>query len=202
MRSVCLFFCGARADALDLQSRNFLISPHSNPSDHICAEALTTAYHALLLSVLTTWQPKQNALNAQGLVAFIQSVLLALPSSSSARAGPPVQNIVFGEILVDVLWSTDAQLDEFLADAKSALVSSEQAPGGQQVKDTPKKDTTDSAEHAARLRHFVEQDKETLSELVKRLLVSTSTRFYSILNLSTNSSLASLISLYAESVLT
>ncbi|KAG2755797.1 hypothetical protein P692DRAFT_20853707 [Suillus brevipes Sb2] len=150
--------------------RNFLISPHSNPSDHICAEALTTAYHALLLSVLTTWQPKQNVLNAQGLVAFIQSVLLALPSSSSTRAGPPVQNIVFGEILVDVLWSTDAQLDEFLADAKSALVSSEQAPGGQQVKDTPKKDTTDGAEHAARLRHFVEQDKETLSELVKRLL--------------------------------
>ncbi|KAG1874783.1 transcription factor/nuclear export subunit protein 2-domain-containing protein [Suillus subalutaceus] len=150
--------------------RNFLISPHSNPSDLICAEALTTAYHALLLSVLTTWQPKQNALNAQAFVAFIQSVLLALPSSSCARAGPPVQNIVFGEILVDVLWATDAQLDEFLADAKSALVGSEQACGGQQVKDTPKKDTTDGAGKAALLKHFVEQDKETLSELVKRLL--------------------------------
>ncbi|KAG1857214.1 transcription factor/nuclear export subunit protein 2-domain-containing protein [Suillus tomentosus] len=150
--------------------RNFLISPHSNPSDPICAEALTTAYHALLLSVLTTWQPKQSPLNAQGLVAFIQSVLLALPSSSSARAGPPVQSIVFGEILVDVLWSTDAQLDEFLSDAKSTLVNSEQASGGQQVKDSPNKDTTDVAENAAQLRHSVEQDKETLSELVKRLL--------------------------------
>ncbi|KAG1756059.1 transcription factor/nuclear export subunit protein 2-domain-containing protein [Suillus lakei] len=150
--------------------RNFLISPHSNPSDPICAEALTTAYHALLLSVLTTWQPKQNSLNAQALVAFIQSVLLALPSSSAARAGPPVQNVIFGEILVDVLWSTDAQLDEFLADAKSALVGSEQVSGDQQVKDAPKKDITDSAGKAARLRHFVEQDKETLSELVKRLL--------------------------------
>ncbi|KAG2043203.1 transcription factor/nuclear export subunit protein 2-domain-containing protein [Suillus americanus] len=150
--------------------RNFLISPHSNSSDPICAEALTTAYHALLLSVLTTWQPKQNALNAQAFVAFIQSVLLALPSSSSARAGPPVQNIVFGEILVDVLWATDAQLDEFLADAKSALVGSEQASGSQQVKDTLKKDTTDGAGKAALLKHFVEQDKETLSELVKRLL--------------------------------
>jgi THO complex subunit 2 len=115
--------------------------------------------------------------------------------------GPPVQNIVFGEILVDVLWSTDAQLDEFLADAKSALVGSEQASGGQQVKDAPKKDITDGAGKAAQLRHFVEQDKETLSELVKRLLVSTSTQFYNILNLSTNSSLASLISLYVESAL-
>jgi THO complex subunit 2 len=139
-------------------------------------------------------------LNAQALVAFIQSVLLALPSSS-ARVGPPVQNIVFGEILVDVLWSTDAQLDEFLADAKSALVGSEQASGGQQVKDAPKKDITDGAGKAAQLRHFVEQDKETLSELVKRLLVSISTQFYNILNLSTNSSLASLISLYVESAL-
>ncbi|KAG2361997.1 transcription factor/nuclear export subunit protein 2-domain-containing protein [Suillus spraguei] len=138
--------------------RNFLIPPHSNPSDPICAEALTTAYHALLLSVLTTWQPKQNALNAQALVAFIQSVLLALPSSSSARAD-----------FVDVLWSADAQLDEFLADAKSALVGSEQASGGQQVKGTPK-DIMDGTEVAVRLRHSVEQDKETLSELVKRLL--------------------------------
>ncbi|KAG2148090.1 transcription factor/nuclear export subunit protein 2-domain-containing protein [Suillus clintonianus] len=149
--------------------RNFLISPHSNPSDPICAEALTTAYHALLLSALTTWQPK-HSLNAQALVAFIQSVLLALPSSSSARAGPPVHNAVFGEILVDVLWSTDAQLDEFLADAKSALVGSEQASGGYQVKDTTKKDTTDGAVKASRLRYLVEQDKDTLSELVKRLL--------------------------------
>ncbi|KAG0699864.1 transcription factor/nuclear export subunit protein 2-domain-containing protein [Suillus ampliporus] len=151
------------------ECRNFLISPHSNPSDPICAEALTTAYHALLLSVLTTWQPK-HSLNAQALIAFIQSVLVALPSSSSARAGPPVQNVVFGEILVDVLWSLDAQLDEFLADAKSALLGSEQASGGQQVKDSPKKDTTDGAGKAARLRQFVEQDKDTLSELVRRLL--------------------------------
>lgn len=103
---------------------------------------------------------------------------------------------------MDVLWSTDAQLDEFLSDAKSTLVNSEQASGGQQVKDTPNKDTTDVAENAAQLRHSVEQDKETLSELVKRLLVSTSTQFYSILNLSTNSSLALLISPYVENALT
>lgn len=81
--------------------------------------------------------------------------------------GPLLQNAAFGEMLVDVMWSTDAQLDEFLADAKAALSGSEQISGGQ-------KDNSDSVGKAARLRQFVEQDKDTLSELVKRFLVSTS----------------------------
>lgn len=159
-------------------SRNFLISPHSNPTDPVSGEALATAYHALLLSVLKTWQP-EHSLTSQVLVAFIQSVLFALPSSSSARVGQLAQNASFGEVLVDVIWSTDAQLDEFLADAKAALSGSDQTPGGQQMKDTPKKDTTDGVGRVARLKQFAEQDKDTLSELVKRLLVSASERYTS-----------------------
>ena len=118
------------------------------------------------MSVLKTWQSK-HSLTSQALVAFVQSVLSALPSSSSARVGPLLQNTAFGEILVDVIWSTDAQLDEFLADAKAALSGSEQTSGGQN-------DNSDSVGKAARLRQFVEQDKDILSELVKRFLVSTS----------------------------
>ena len=87
--------------------------------------------------------------------------------------GHAVHNAAFGEILVDVIWSADAQLDEFLADAKAGLSGSEQPSGGQQAKDSEQKDTIDCAGKAARLRQFAEQDKDALSELVKRLLVST-----------------------------
>jgi hypothetical protein len=119
--------------------------------------------------------------------------------------GQIVRNAAFGEIFVDVIWSTDAQLDEFLADAKAALSGSEQTSGGQQTKDTPKKDVTDGVGKAARLRQSVEQDKDTLSELVKRFLVSisaphASSRVYS--EFSATSSRASLTLLYVESAST
>ena len=99
-------------------SRNILISPHCNPSDSNCADVLTTAYHTLLCCALSTWSPK-DTLTADTFLAFVQSVLDGLPSSSSASASNSCNAALFGEIVVDMVWSIDAELDEILADTKA-----------------------------------------------------------------------------------
>src|SRR5712672_140303 len=91
-------------------SRNILISPHCNPSDPNCADVLTTAYHTLLCCALSTWSPK-DTLTADTFLAFVQSVLDGLPSSSSTLASNPRNAALFGEIVVDMVWSIDAELD-------------------------------------------------------------------------------------------
>jgi THO complex subunit 2 len=105
-------------------SRNILISPHCNPSDPNCADVLTTAYHTLLCSTLRTWSP-HDTLTADAFLAFLQSVLDGLPSSSTLSTNS--SNVApFGEIVVDMVWSIDAELDEILADTKVALANVEQ----------------------------------------------------------------------------
>jgi len=99
-------------------SRNILISPHCNPSDPNCADVLTTAYHTLLCCALSTWSPK-DTLTADTFLAFVQSVLDGLPSSSSTSASNSCNAALFGEIVVDMVWSIDAELDEILADTKA-----------------------------------------------------------------------------------
>ncbi len=99
-------------------SRNILISPHCNPSDPNCADVLTTAYHTLLCCALSTWSPK-DTLTADTFLAFVQSVLDGLPSSSSTLASNSCNAALFGEIVVDMVWSIDAELDEILADTKA-----------------------------------------------------------------------------------
>lgn len=106
-------------------SRNILISPHCNTSNPDCVDVLTTAYHTLLSSALRTWSSK-DALSADGFVAFVRSVLDALPSSSSTPGPDSSNTSLFGEILVDMVWSIDAELDEVLADAKVAIANEAQ----------------------------------------------------------------------------
>jgi THO complex subunit 2 len=106
-------------------SRNILISPHCNPSDPNCADVLTTAYHTLLCSTLSTWSP-EHPLTADAFLAFVQSVLDGLPSSSSTSSSDSSNTALFGEIVVDMVWSIDAELDEILADAKVAIANVEQ----------------------------------------------------------------------------
>jgi THO complex subunit 2 len=106
-------------------SRNTLISPHCNPSDPNCADVLTTAYHTLLCSTLRTWSFK-DSLTADAFLAFVQSVLDGLPSSSSTSATNSSNSVLFGEIVVDMVWSIDAELEEIQADAKVAIANSEQ----------------------------------------------------------------------------
>ena len=85
---------------------------------------LTTAYHTLLCSTLRTWSPI-DTLTADTFLAFLQSVLDGLPSSSTSSTNS--SNVaLFGEIVVDMVWSIDAELDEILADTKVALANVEQ----------------------------------------------------------------------------
>ncbi|KAH7888047.1 transcription factor/nuclear export subunit protein 2-domain-containing protein [Phlebopus sp. FC_14] len=142
----------------EAECRNSLIAAHSDPADPHNAATLTTAYHTLLFSALRTWSPKP-LLTPQALVSFVQSVLLSLPSSSAQSGRSPSDNL-FGELLVDIVWSVDAQLDELLADAKAA--ASELVPGPK-PKDIPK---------ASQMKQTVEQDKELLTDLVKRFLIT------------------------------
>lgn len=88
-------------------------------------DVLTTAYHTLLCSTLRTWSPK-DTLTADAFLAFVQSVLDGLPSSSSASSSNSSNATLFGEIVIDMVWSIDAELDEILADAKVAMANIEQ----------------------------------------------------------------------------
>ncbi|KAF9224309.1 hypothetical protein BS17DRAFT_779623 [Gyrodon lividus] len=143
----------------ETECRNFLISAHSNPADPNSAGTLTTAYNTLLFSTLKTWSPSV-LLTPQGFVAFVHSVLASLPSSS-AQSGRPPSNTWFGELLVDIVWSLDAKLDELVADAKAVVAASEQVANNQKPKDLLK---------AAQIKQTTEQDKELLTDIVKRLL--------------------------------
>lgn len=141
-------------------SRNTLIAPHCNPSDPSCVDVLTTAYHTLLCSVLHTWSPK-HTLSANAFVEFVQSVLNDLPSTSSTISSNVT---VFGEHLVDMMWSVDAELDEVLADSKIAL-----ATGGDQG--VPNTTVSALLSKAKKAKQNAELDKETIQVIVKKFLV-------------------------------
>lgn len=101
--------------SFQLYSRNIFIAPHCNLSDPKSIDVLTTACHTLLSSTLKTWSLKESVTTDE-FVAFLQSVLEGLPSSSSSNSS--ANAALFGDILVDVIWSIDAELDEVLFDAK------------------------------------------------------------------------------------
>ena len=103
-----------------MTSRNILIAPHCNPCEPDCVDVLMTVYNTLLSSTLKTWSPK-HTLTGTAFVTFVQSVLEGLPSSSSTSS--PSHVAIFGEILVDLIWSVDAELEEIIAEAKVALAA-------------------------------------------------------------------------------
>lgn len=142
---------------LQICSRNTLIAPHCNPSDPSCIDVLTTAYHTLLCSVLLTWSPK-DTISANAFVEFVQSVLKDLPSTSSTTSSHVT---VFGEHLVDMLWSVDVELDEVLADSRAALATT----GGDSAA------LSALLSKAKKAKQNAELDKETVQVIVKKLLV-------------------------------
>lgn len=139
-------------------SRDFLLPAHLNPTGPASVDTLTTAYHTLLFSTLRTWAPS-SSFTPQNFVDFVQSVLVSLPSSS-AQSRPTQSNTFFGELLVDIVWSLDAQLDEVVTDAKATIATVEQPTAGTNL------------QKATGIRQTAEQDKQLLVDVVKRLLVS------------------------------
>ncbi len=117
-------------------------------------DTLTTASHALLVSVLSTWS-SEHALSQIQFTDFVKSVLDSLPSSSSQQSSSCAAT--FGDYLVDMVWSVDAALDEVLSDAKLTLSAVDPDP--------------EVAGRAQRAKESTESDKESLQVIVKRLLV-------------------------------
>lgn len=153
----CAYLCLAH-----FCSRNILISPHCNPLDPNCVDVLTTVYHTLLSSVLDTWSPKHK-LSTAAFVQFVQSVLNDLPSTSSTSSTASSNASIFGEHLVDMIWSVDAELDEILVDATAALSTSEEATASNSVASLLAKTRV--------AKQNVEQDKDAIRAIVKKLLV-------------------------------
>ena len=148
---------------LTCHSRNMLISPHCNPTNPDCVDVLTTAYHTLLSSTLSTFFPKPS-LTPVMFVDFVRSVLTNLPSSSHASPQSNPRSTVFGEHLVDMVWSLDAELDEIISDAKAAIsnISSDQEKS---------KGAAEALAKSQKAKMSAEGDKETVQAIVKSLLV-------------------------------
>ncbi|KAH9899792.1 transcription factor/nuclear export subunit protein 2-domain-containing protein [Cubamyces lactineus] len=141
----------------DAECRKLVTGPHSNPYDADANATLTTVYHALLSSTLLSW-PVKKRLSVDAVVGFVQSVLDHLPSSSAPSEKSP--NVVaFGEILVDVIWTIDSELEEIVGDAKNAGSAAEEG--------TVSPATVDQVLKA---KANAESDKSTIETVVKRLL--------------------------------
>jgi THO complex subunit 2 len=91
--------------------------------------------------------------------------LRSLPSSSSLSANIPSNAAVFGEALVDMIWTVDAELDEVLADAKTALATCDEQGNA----------ATGSAaavpNKSRKTKQDAEKDKDSIQFIVKKLLV-------------------------------
>ncbi|KAF8165073.1 transcription factor/nuclear export subunit protein 2-domain-containing protein [Crassisporium funariophilum] len=147
----------------DSECRNILIAPHCNPTSPDCLDVLTTAYHTILCASLVTWSPP-HALTPIAFVEFLQSVLINLPSSSNTTSKVPLHVSIFGDHLVDMIWSIDTELDELLIEARAASTAlADQAPSSA-------KDVGSLVSKAKKVQANVESDKQRLQTIVKKLL--------------------------------
>ncbi|KAI9000935.1 transcription factor/nuclear export subunit protein 2-domain-containing protein [Trametes punicea] len=141
----------------DEECRKLVTGPHSNPYDPDANATLTTIYHALISSTLLSW-PVKRSLSVDAVIAFVQSVLDRLPSSSTPSEKSP--NVVaFGEILVDVIWAIDSELEEIVGDAKNAANAAEQGTM-----------SPATVEQVVKAKANAESDKSTIESIVRRLL--------------------------------
>ena len=129
-----------------LTSRQLFLKLHSTCPNGQGSDDLYTAYNTLLTAALSTWSSHKR-LTPATFVAFVQSVLSGLPSTSSSA--PEFSSLTWlGGSLVDMLWSIDIELDELVAESKA----SESTSGGEHQKDG-------------------EKDKQVVADLVRKLLV-------------------------------
>lgn len=76
--------------------------------------------------------------------------------------------MLFGELLVDLIWTVDAELDDIYQDSKVALLNAEQG-NGPIVADGV--DATAVLARVAKAKQTAEADKETLAGTVNLLVV-------------------------------
>lgn len=153
------FFLSSATQPKSSRSRNLLVPFHSNPTDPRSSNALTTAYHTLLLSTLVTW-PAKHTLSSDALIRFVETTLQGLPGTSHDASPTPSATQAFGELLVDTIWATDEQLDIVVGDAKAAA----EAKAKGEIAESDAAATVKAKQNA-------EKDKETLVYITKQLLV-------------------------------
>lgn len=127
----------------------------------------------MLYATLLTW-PSQHKLDLAALVSFTQSVLEDLPSSSSPSQ-KSANLLRFGEVIVDVVWAVDSELDEVIMDAKAVIGPDEADKNGKisptQRKAGPKDEQNETAEAAVKAKSTAEADKLSLANFISKLLV-------------------------------
>jgi THO complex subunit 2 len=137
-------------------------------------DVLTTAYHTLIYATLVTWSPP-NPLSPTAFADFVQSVLINLPSSSNTTAKSPTHTTIFGEHLVDMVWSVDTELDELLNEARAvSAVSADQSK-------LSAKDLAFIVSKAKKAQQNAESDKQRIQVIVKKLLVRPFPQSYTVI---------------------
>ncbi|KAF9534975.1 transcription factor/nuclear export subunit protein 2-domain-containing protein [Crepidotus variabilis] len=146
----------------EAECRKLLIGLHAGLNEPNAIDALTTVYHTLLCATLPTWTPT-SFLTPIGFVDFVNSIASSLPSSSNS-AKQSSNASIFGEILVDMIWSLDAELDELLVEARTAATVT--------IEHTklPARDHVLLTSKAKKSQQTVEGDKQRLPIIVKKLL--------------------------------
>jgi THO complex subunit 2 len=128
---------------------------------------LTTAYHTLLSAVLLSWTPK-HPITLNAFVTFVRSVLDGLPSTSTASSTTSSNASIFGELLADIIWSIDAELEEITGDARIAL---SQCSEQNKAKEGKEKDRATILAKVTKAKQNADADKDSLVELVQKFLV-------------------------------
>ncbi|KAI0091900.1 transcription factor/nuclear export subunit protein 2-domain-containing protein [Irpex rosettiformis] len=146
----------------EAECRSLLATPHSNPADQASNDLLSTVYHTLITSTLLSWQP-ENTFSFNVLADFIQSVLGNLPSPSTTKSSSA---IAFSELLIDLLWAVDVELDDIHADSNATLGNADKvnAVAGEGI------DQVAAVTRVARVKQNAEADKQTLARLIQKLV--------------------------------
>ncbi|KAF9569407.1 hypothetical protein CPC08DRAFT_182366 [Agrocybe pediades] len=146
----------------DVECRSILTSPHCNPTDPECMDVLTTAYHTLLCATLLTWSPP-HPLTPAAFADFVLSILNKLPSTSNDSDKLPSHKSIFGDYLVDMIWTVDNELDELLNEARTSVA----ALGDAKV---TSKDMATLLNKARKAQQNAEIDKQRIPAIVLKLL--------------------------------
>lgn len=116
-----------------------------------------------MCAALLTWSPP-NPITTTAFVDFVQSVLVNLPSSSQAAPKVPSPAAIFGDHLVDMIWSVDTELDELLSEARVASTASGEGK-------LTSKEVASLVSKAKKAQANAEHDKQRIPIIVKKLLV-------------------------------
>jgi THO complex subunit 2 len=154
------------------------LKPHLSDAakyDTNSPNTLTAAFHSLIQSLLELFVNEPIA--TPQLVVFFQRLLDTLPSSSDPSPGSkPRPEAVIGELLVDVYWSVETQVEEHLSAAKAALNGELEKTEKQKDGVRPSAEQKIPEDPSAPIpiverKRRAESSKEVLYDFLKQLLV-------------------------------